>query len=96
MSRWDGVDFSGIDCREFVELVTDYLEDRLNHATRQGFEQHVRACPGCQTYLEQIRTTQYALRHVTPDTVSGEARDQLLAAFRAWKSALPEAGTSAR
>lgn len=86
MSRWDGVDFGGIDCQQFVELVTDYLEDRLDGPTRASFEQHVQACPGCDTYLDQIRESRRALGRVVLDTISPDARGQLLAAFRTWRS----------
>ncbi|MEP7019595.1 MAG: zf-HC2 domain-containing protein [Pseudonocardiales bacterium] len=86
MSRWDGVDFGGIDCREFAELVTDYLEDRLDGLTRACFEQHLRACPGCDTYLDQIRESRRVLGRVVLDTISADARGQLLAAFRTWRS----------
>jgi anti-sigma factor RsiW len=86
MSRWDGVDFGDIDCQEFVELVTDYLEDSLDPQTWASFEQHLSECPGCETYLEQIRESRRALGRVVLDTLSPDARDQLLTAFRSWRS----------
>jgi putative zinc finger protein len=46
-----------ISCRELVELVSDYFEDRLPDAVRRRFEDHLDLCPGCVTYLEQMRTT---------------------------------------
>jgi anti-sigma factor RsiW len=86
MSHWDDVDFGGITCRDFVELVTEYLEERLDAESRGRFERHIAACPGCARYLRQIRESTLALGHVTLDTISAEARDQLLAAFRSWRS----------
>ncbi len=44
-------------CRLAVELVTDYLEGALGRRDRRRFESHLRSCPNCRTYLEQIRTT---------------------------------------
>jgi anti-sigma factor RsiW len=46
-----------ITCRELVELVTDYFDGRLPEPTRVRFEDHLDLCPGCVTYLEQMRTT---------------------------------------
>jgi|tagenome__1003787_1003787.scaffolds.fasta_scaffold20818917_3 hypothetical protein len=46
-----------VSCREFVELVTDYFEERMPDDVRVRFEDHVEICPGCATYLEQMRTT---------------------------------------
>lgn len=86
MSRWDGVDFGGITCREFVELVTEYLEQRLDRDTRARFEQHVAVCPGCARYLDQIRASVEVLGRVSLDPISAAARAQLIDAFRAWRS----------
>ena len=46
-----------LSCQELVELVTDYLEDRLPPAERERFEGHLALCPGCDTYVEQMRET---------------------------------------
>jgi anti-sigma factor RsiW len=86
MTDWDDVDFGGITCRTFVELVTEYLEERIDADTRTRFEQHVAGCPGCARYLDQIRASARVLGHVSLDTISTEARDQLMAAFRSWSS----------
>lgn len=86
MSKWDEVDFGGITCREFVDLVTDYIEDRLDAESRARFEQHVAVCPGCARYLDQIRESMQVLGRVSLDTISPAARDQLLDAFRSWSS----------
>ncbi len=86
MTSWDGVDFGGMTCREFVELVTEYLENRLDVEARRRFEQHVAACPGCARYLGQIRESARALGRVSLETISPEARTQLMDAFRTWRS----------
>jgi len=74
-----------LSCRELVELVTDYLEDALPPAQRIRFEEHLIACPGCQTYLEQMRQTIDVLGRVTEESLEPAARDQLLDLFRNWK-----------
>ena len=48
---------TGMPCRELVELVTDYLEDRLSPIDRARFEAHLTECEACRTYLEQFRQT---------------------------------------
>ncbi len=42
-------------CQQAVELVTDYLEGALGRRDRRRFESHLRACPNCRAYLEQIK-----------------------------------------
>ena len=49
-------------CQQLVELVTDYFEDALSPAERDRFEAHVRVCPGCDQYLEQMRITMRLVR----------------------------------
>ena len=71
-------------CRELVELVTDYLEDRLSPSDRERFEAHVADCEYCETYLEQMRQTIRALGRLPEESLSPEGRDALLAAFRGW------------
>jgi len=44
-------------CQQLVKLVTDYFEDALTPAERDRFDAHLKVCPGCEYYLEQMRTT---------------------------------------
>ncbi len=82
-----------MNCDEFVELVTAYLEGALDPATEASFTEHLAACDGCDRYLEQIRHTVTELSHLPGDSLTGHARDQLLAAFRDWpRSATPPRG----
>ncbi len=71
-------------CEEFVELVTAYLEGTLDRTTEQQFVEHLALCDGCDRYLDQIRTTIDALGHLSTHSLTPEARDRLLGAFRTW------------
>ena len=71
-------------CQEFVELVTAFLDGTLDPDTEQRFIEHLALCPGCETYLEQFRQTINALGELPPESLSGKARDHLLAAFDDW------------
>jgi anti-sigma factor RsiW len=72
-------------CRELVEVVTDYLEDTMARSERLRFEAHLEECPYCVDYLAQMRETIAALGELTEDSISTEARGELLAAFRDWR-----------
>jgi anti-sigma factor RsiW len=76
-------------CREFVEIVTDYLEGALAPADVERFEQHLGVCPGCDTYLDQIRQTVGLTGRLREQDLAPPARDALLAAFRDWKQSAP-------
>ena len=79
-------DDNTISCQEFVELVTDYLENNLLAEVRQLFDEHRQICPGCETYFEQIQQTIGTLRHIGEEQVSPEAKQKLLLAFRQLQS----------
>lgn len=49
-------------------------------------EAHVQTCPDCAAYAEQLRTTIGALGHVREENVPEGVLDELVAAFRGWKS----------
>ena len=71
-------------CRELVELISDYLEDRLSQVNRARFEAHLAECDACRTYLEQFRQTIRVLGRLPEESLSPEAREVLLTAFRGW------------
>jgi len=72
-----------MDCDEFVELVTAYLEDALDQADRQRVLDHLELCDGCSTYLDQVRATVRAVADLpVPDQLPDAGRDRLLEAFR--------------
>lgn len=66
-------------------MVTDYLEVRLSPAERQRFENHVRDCLACETYLEQMRQTIRLTGHLRESDLDPAARDELLRLFHDWK-----------
>ena len=76
-----------ITCSELVELVTDYLEGALPADRRTLFDEHLVKCDWCVAYLDQMRQTQRALGRLTEDSISPDARDALLHAFRGWNAA---------
>jgi anti-sigma factor RsiW len=73
---------SDLTCQEFVELVTDYFEGALDVDTTARFDEHRTLCPGCETYLEQMRETVTRLGEIPVETLSEEMQSTLLRAFR--------------
>ena len=74
-------------CQELVELVTEYFEGTLAPAERLRFEEHVSVCPPCRRHLKQMRDTIRLLGQVDEATISPQARNDLMHAFRDWKEA---------
>ena len=75
-----------MNCREVVELMTDYLEGALSAADRARFEEHVAGCDGCTAYLAQLRTARMLMGKVAYEPVPEPMKAELVNAFRDWKS----------
>jgi anti-sigma factor RsiW len=71
-----------ITCREFVEMVTDYLEGQIAAVQRHAIEVHLGVCPGCDEYVKQMRLTIGALRGLASDErLEQGTRDEIMRAF---------------
>jgi anti-sigma factor RsiW len=73
-------------CQQAVELVTDYLEGSLSRRDRRRFEAHLRSCPNCSAYLEQIRTTIALAGAVDAEELPAETKQDLIDLYRRWRS----------
>jgi anti-sigma factor RsiW len=76
---------SEMTCRELVEVITDYLEGRMDPADRVRFEHHLVMCDECVVYLQQMRQTVRLVGALTEHSIEEAAKQQLLQAFRTWK-----------
>lgn len=75
-------------CREFVELVTEYLEASVLEPLKTRIEEHLDECVDCERYLDQIRQTISLLGKLAGAApVSDEAQTELTELFRQWKAA---------
>jgi predicted anti-sigma-YlaC factor YlaD len=73
-------------CKEFVELITDYLEGTMPLIQRLRFHLHLGLCFGCRVYLSQMKQTIKTLGRLPEEPPPPQVRDQLLQRFRTWKS----------
>lgn len=71
-----------LDCQQFVEQVTSFLEGDLGPDAEQRFIDHLALCDGCDRYLDQFRQTVQALEGLPADSISPTTRTALLDAFR--------------
>jgi anti-sigma factor RsiW len=72
-------------CQQVVELVSDYIEGALSRKDRRRFEAHLRDCPNCTTYLQQMRATIKATGTLKPEDLSPEAQIEFTEIFRKWR-----------
>jgi anti-sigma factor RsiW len=72
-------------CQQAVELVTDYLEGALSRRDRRRFKAHLRACPNCTAYVEQIRITIMLTGAIDAEDLTPKAREELRTLYRRWR-----------
>ena len=76
-----------MNCRQVVELMTDYIEGALSAADRARFEDHISGCDGWTAYLAQLRMTRKIMGRLADEPVPPAVEKELLEAFRSWRSA---------
>lgn len=87
---------SELSCADVVELMTAYLEGALDPVTERRFADHLAGCEGCHRYLEQLRETVRLTGRLSPASISGQGREDLLNAFRDWPREPGEPDTEGR
>ena len=75
-----------ITCREFTELVTEYLEGAMTPEERTRFEAHMDECEGCTTYMDQMRVMLRTLVRTHAELAPRELREELVQSFRSWRA----------
>jgi predicted anti-sigma-YlaC factor YlaD len=69
-------------CKEFVELVTDYLEGSLSFLQRVRLHLHLGLCVGCRVYLRQERQAIKTMGRLPEQPPPPQVREALLQRFR--------------
>jgi hypothetical protein len=82
-----------VNCRQLVDLVTDYFEHVLAEPTLVLVEEHLVMCDWCSTYVEQLRTTLAGLKDLPaeppPSALRVAVRDALRTAASEGRGGMP-------
>jgi predicted anti-sigma-YlaC factor YlaD len=73
-------------CQQAIELLTEYLEGNLTRRQKRRLEGHLRACPNCSNYLEQIRITIRLTGAMEPEELTPDAVDDLTELYQRWRA----------
>ena len=74
-----------LECKEVVELVTEFLDNALSPEERARLEQHLLVCPPCTLHVAQVRSTILHLAELRGDRTPGQVGPALVDLFRQWK-----------
>jgi predicted anti-sigma-YlaC factor YlaD len=69
-------------CREFVQLISDYLDGSLPERETRRFQAHLAECDGCEGYLDDVARVVGSLHEATLPAPDPHTRESLLRAFR--------------
>ncbi len=66
-------------CSQVIDLLVDYVENRLPEARRQDLERHLAGCGSCAAALNTYRSTVSLLESLTEEDLPPELRLRLRA-----------------
>ena len=73
-----------MDCREFQELISEAVDDRLRAGHRQHFSDHASACPSCRSEFEMEQIAKGVVRtRFRHETIPTETLASVLTSVRA-------------
>jgi anti-sigma factor RsiW len=75
-----------LSCKQVTELITDYLEGRLDLIERMRFQMHVGMCKHCRAYLRQMKATVAAVGQLPDEHLPDDVRDEMRKRFATWQS----------
>jgi len=76
-----------LSCRELVEFLDDYVEDRLPAERLAVFERHIRVCGDCKDFIAGYRLAQRAVCVTLADQVVVPLPEELVRAILAARKA---------
>jgi len=68
-------------CKQFLEELSDYLDEKTDPELRQKLEQHISDCPNCWVICDTTKKTIQIYKGMDPVPLSPEIHDRLMAAL---------------
>ena len=68
-------------CKQFLEELSDYLDERTNPELRKKLEQHLTDCPNCWVICDTTKKTIQIYKGMDPVPIAPEIHDRLIAAL---------------
>jgi predicted anti-sigma-YlaC factor YlaD len=71
-----------MNCAELLDAVSDALDGTLAEGAQTEFDEHLRACRSCRTYVEQLKISIESLKRIPKEGRPNPRRDALIEAYR--------------
>jgi anti-sigma factor RsiW len=67
-------------CKEFLQELTDYLDDAADQELRRRLDQHVTECPNCFVILDTTKRTISVYKGMEPQVIPDDVHARLMKA----------------
>lgn len=68
-------------CKQFLEELSDYLDERISGEERRTLEQHINACPNCWVICDTTKKTVQVFKGKEPQALPPDVHARLIAAL---------------
>ena len=68
-------------CKQFLEELSDYLDEKTDPELRQKLEQHISDCPNCWVICDTTKKTIQIYKGMDPVSIAPDIHDRLMAAL---------------
>lgn len=73
-----------LSCQQITELVTEYLEGKMDAERRLEFDKHMGLCRHCRVYLKQMQSTVDMMGKLPDEPVPDGVMAELQQTFKQW------------
>jgi hypothetical protein len=77
-------------CKEFLQELSDYLDENVDAEIRAKLEHHITECPNCWVVCDTTKKTVRIYKGMEAHPISPEIESRLLAALEKKRAAHPE------
>ena len=67
-------------CKQFLEELSDYLDERTDAALKEKLQQHINECPNCWVICDTTKKTIRVYKGMEPCSIPAEVHARLMAA----------------
>ena len=68
-------------CKDFLNELSDYLDENLDAEVRAGLEQHITECPNCWVIADTTRKTIQIYKGMDPFPIPADVESRLMKAL---------------
>ena len=68
-------------CKQFLEELSDYLDEKTDPELRHKLEQHISDCPNCLVICDTTKKTIQIYKGMDPVSIAPDIHERLMAAL---------------